>query len=208
MAPEAAPGVIDELAIVGETRVRHHLDRASREWQGGGNISDIPEMSHHREPPPAQPLVKEKLVELDMGFGLRAEGAGETDGRNLELVRQGHGDSAEWPGGMGVVVGVEVRRPNASLDNPLDLRAPLGADRIHLIVLEFRDEVMGPAESAIAMGNAGAASDRLGQRFAFRGFMDPTAPCSRRSWAAATASSKPGMLANRLVALISPSSNA
>ena len=63
-----------------------------------------------------------------------------------------------------MVVRVEVRRPDASRDDPLDLRAPLVADRIRLIALEFRDEVMGPAEGAIAVGDAGATSDRLGQR--------------------------------------------
>ena len=172
---EAATGVIDELAVLGEARVGHHLDRASRKRQGGGNIPDIAEMRHPREPPPAEPLVVEQLVELDMRFwGRRTEGAGEADRGNPELARQGHGDRPEWPGGVRVVVGVEVRRPDASRNDPLDLRAPLVADRIRLIALEFRDEVMGPAEGAIAVGDAGATSDRLGQRPPFREIqMDP-----------------------------------
>ena len=62
----------------------------------------------------------------------------------------------------------EVRRPDAGRNDPLDLRAPLVADRIRLIALEFRDEVMRPAEGAIAIRDAGATSDRLRQRFPFR----------------------------------------
>ena len=63
-----------------------------------------------------------------------------------------------------MVVRVEVRRPDANRNDPLDLRAPLVADRMGLIALEFRNEVMGPAEGAITVGDAGATPDRLGQR--------------------------------------------
>ena len=96
-----------------------------------------------------------------------------------------------------MVMGVEVRRPDASRNDPLDLRAPLVADRGRLIALELAHEVMGPAEIAIALGDPGATPDRLGQRLpSVRSRWTPTAPAAAGLWAAATASSKPGMLAD------------
>ena len=59
-----------------------------------------------------------------------------------------------------MVVGVEVRRPDAGLDDSLDLRAPLGADRIDLIALEFPNQAWDQRNVPslwARRGNAGSA---------------------------------------------------